>query len=156
MRPISILVLALVLLPVPTAVAGGGKHLGVAPGQIVNLFSILTPCPNQPGSYAFNGRVLPDGTKQAFTIPDGMALVITDVTWQQAGVPASKFWSINLETDQGLAIFLGSTLADSSGFVAGSEHLTSGIVVKAGRTVCIGASSGIPFAEVLGYLVRMR
>jgi hypothetical protein len=156
MRPISIVVLSLLLLPVSHAAAGGGSHLGVAPGQIVNLISAVSPCPNQPGAYAFQMRVLADGSVGSFTIPDGTALVITDLCWTQSGTPASKVWSIYLETDLGVAIFLTGALADSSGSVTGTDHLTAGVVVKAGRTLCIKANSGIPVGMVQGYLVQSR
>jgi len=173
---------AAVLLLVP-ALGIGQTHLGVPPSRIVNLRYVVDSegiC-EQRGNLRFSfKRVRSNGSfeDQAYVVPAGNQLVITDITWlaeDDSGIggftvdqppsfvlraTSSNFY-VNGEVYESPPSDLGGVTRLRTG---GSENLTAGIVVNAGRRLCGqvltarigGAGSGtIVRAQVRGYLIRL-
>jgi hypothetical protein len=144
-------------------------HLGVDASEIVNLENGSDECPpgGTPNFRAINVRVLPDNTRRRFTIPSGKVLVITDFAWTSFGNSPGTLISLGLMTassasDATSPVSTVPVPADALGRAAAQLHLTSGIVVARGITLCTnpnltlgGPSPGFN-AHVFGYLADAR
>ena len=134
-------------------------HLGRKTSEIISLSGLF----NLQGEIFFK-RSLPNGKEEAFTIPQGKVLVITDIHWQvNAGNPGtvcrlSLFVENLLNPVAFNRLVYNSVLTLNSGGVSNSnDRLTSGILVssaariKAVPTIPTGALSSL---LLLGYLVE--
>ena len=115
-------------------------------------------------------RVFPDGTQEAFVVPAGKALVLTDIEGEitkkyNAGWPIG---SVGLLTATLTGAFANQTVrartqinadAVSAGIATMNLHLQSGVVVDSGGSVCLRASviysTGVSSANV-GADVRLH
>ena len=115
-------------------------------------------CPRTSVPHTFSDRLLPDGTRQPFTIPNGEVLVITSFDWVVEGSTQAdnNVWTAVAligTTTSNLAILSGGT-ADSIGRASGHTDVPDGVVVKAGTALCLDFVAGAQsaFALVHGYL----
>lgn len=154
------LVLAAIAMFAPAAAKAQSldTHLGNKAGEWVSLSGLF----NNAGEIFFL-RTMPNGKSEAFEIPKGKILVITDISWQvTAGNPGTVTrLSLNVENLQNPVAFnrrvYNSVLTLNTGGVNGSnDHLTAGILVsweariKATTTLPSGALENL---FLIGYLV---
>lgn len=106
-------------------------------------------------------RINPDGSLPTFVIPEGQTFVITDVNWDVFNCTPSTYCSVILFVP---AIFGGSStpniflttlstgsVADGNGRAIGSNHLTTGIPIRALPRIQAGNSSVV---TITGYLTQ--
>jgi hypothetical protein len=148
--------LAVAVVAALTAVPGAAQPAGHLL-QDPNDHVVLVPTTPGLSMCAFR-RVLPDGTKEApdFQVPAGRFLVVTDVEWLVSKYfvtlgspnfplkanrqvvaelltrPAGQRGALNLVFQS-----RGVTVPMDGEIAAGSEHLTGGVTVAAGATLCL-------------------
>jgi hypothetical protein len=145
-------IFTLILLPGVARAQELPSHLGVQPDAFVtleyhNTFANFVGCTTVCGS---PNRILPDGSRVAFTIPSGAVLVITDVQWRADGSgegDSAQIWSASVG-------YMSLARFDSREVAMYSEHLTSGIVVSKIPAFAFAhhLDSHLVFLFVRGYL----
>jgi hypothetical protein len=96
-----------------------------------------------------------------FTVPDGKALVITDFRFKCQGLNTpGTYNNVELKVsatlgDNQVPFIQSFALADPNSFIAGLDHLTTGLVAAPGAVVTIACddSRGSSGGYVQGYLV---
>jgi hypothetical protein len=133
-----------------------------------------TPC--SPG-YAFV-QIPSDGSTSSgeeFVIPDGQALVITDVDWGVSAVPglpfgAGRIIEFSLYTRPNFErVFQTSATIDanmaSAGLWKGTTAMTTGVIIKPGATLCPTTqqsttnstiTADVGSAKLRGYLIKSK
>jgi len=106
-------------------------------------------------------RINPDGSLPTFVIPAGQTFVITDVNWDVPNCAPSTYCSVVLFVPAILGgsstpnIFLTTlstgSMADGNGHAIGSDHLTTGIPIRALPKIQAGNSSVV---TITGYLTH--
>jgi hypothetical protein len=158
MRIIGTALLAIVW--AATASAGG-----LAPKRASDLVTLIsdpsTPiCPGTSVPHSFADRLLPDGTRVAFSIPSGQVLVITSYDWIVEGSSEANrtVWTgvgvFDVAMNQNRLALTSSAGADGTGRAAGSTTAPAGIAVTSGAAMCLdyvgGASAA--YATLHGFL----
>ncbi len=129
--------------PVQTA----GASAVMPSGQFAGSHVRLTLSPSNPAS-----AIGPDGTAQAFSIPPGKLLVITDLEWFGRGAAAGDAGGLALSV--GSSRVLVSTATTGSNLSVGaSEHLTGGLVVSQVPDMYVLSDVAVDAAFVQGYFV---
>ena len=156
----GLLVLAAIASIAPAAAQAQSldTHLGTKTSEWVSLSGLF----DNSGQIFFL-RTLPNGKAEAFEIPKGKVLVITDIHWQvTAGNPGTVArLSLNVENLQNPVAFTrrvyNSVLTlNTAGVNGANEHFTAGILVsweariKATTTIPTGALENL---FLIGYLV---
>lgn len=172
--------IALALLAWPAAAHAGKSHLLQNVESHVVLTSVVAAGVDACSSYWVDrvfARIGPDGqaAAEAFAVPAGHALVVTDVEWTVYESPnnytAGTLLQFAISLGGGIhpAVFedslpIGADLA-SAGVAAGRASSTTGFVVRPGATICpyasaltsFGGSSHTPTSVTLrGYLIRSK
>lgn len=106
-------------------------------------------------------RINPDGSLPTFVIPEGQTFVITDVNWDVPNCTPSTYCSVILFVPAIIGgsstpnIFLTTlstgSVADGNGRAIGSNHLTTGIPIRALPRIQAGNSSVV---TITGYLTQ--
>lgn len=143
----SLLVLAALLALVPAnARAGGKSHVGVPPGQILNL----------RGGALNNGVAMPlkvDVGGPNFTVPTGYVFVATDVQIQSNTLDPSQVFLVFVNFDNAQQRYLYAPFIGP----AYAESFTTGFVAPAGTTptiVNMAGSDASVIVGVQGYLIK--
>jgi hypothetical protein len=121
-------------------------------------------CPATTVPHAFNDRLLPDGTRSAFTIPGGKVLVITSYDWEVEGSSQANnaIWTAVVlatgSTPNGSIAFFAGGTADSIGRAVGHTTVPAGVVVKPGTIMCHDVVGGVSSAagRIHGFLADDR
>jgi hypothetical protein len=126
-------------------------HVGVRPGEMLTLV----------GAVAVGGtdglRLFGSETGEAFTVPPGKALVLTDVMLSPQVFPTAGDFGLQIVASPGpftTGLIVTSSSSDPSSF---QVNLTTGMVFQAGSSVRAGlnAASAAPInITAFGYLVR--
>ena len=128
----------------PTQNVGGGAatQVGQLASKLVNLI-----CPANSACF----QILPNGFQfsTAYTVPNGEALVITDVQYSGNGI-GGQYNITHLQSNNFTVATFGA-LADSSGFSFASIRLGTGIVITPGNPISILGAGGM---QIQGYLVQ--
>jgi hypothetical protein len=139
----------------------------LAPTRANDLVTLIadssTPiCPQTSVPHIFGDRLLPDGTRVPFAIPEGRVFVITSFDWVVEGSTQANnnVWTAVTLMGSGNNnnAFFSAAQADSIGRAAGSTTVPSGVAVGHGTTMCLdfvgGASDS--FARLHGFLTPKR
>ena len=145
-----------VVVSVSVSTAYGGVVAPSKPSQVVTLFQSGSSCPT--AGIAINRVAMSDGTLASFVIPSNQVLVVTGFEWQASGVAGSGVTAIlTTQASSAITSYATSTTTFDSAGVAFKNDMTPMIVIKPGRTVCIGVTSGsIASAFVHGFLAPDR
>jgi hypothetical protein len=165
------LLLGLVLSGSPALAQSSGRvtSLGpTAPSQLVTLSGVglggASACgPSQPNSAVLTTRVLPDGGTAPFAVGPGEVLVLTGVDAifvNHTGTPVAIFSLIVGDPAVALSSWNAAVdVLDPAGLkLAYASAPLSGIVVKAGASICLSstfATTGIS-GKVHGFLAPDR
>ena len=147
--------------------AGCSNRLGPAKASdLVTLISdSSTPiCPATTTPHIFGDRLLPDGSRVPFTIPDGQVLVVTSYDWMVTGSTYAKntMWTALVVTTpkakNGNLVFFSGAAADSIGTATGSTAIPEGVAVAPGASLCMDTLGGTSsaYGHLHGYLVANR
>jgi len=127
-------------------------HLGVSPTAFVALTGAV--------EVGADAKLVPVGgnISQAFTVPVGKVLVLTDIIFSPKAIPASGDYLLQVTSvqPQGLATALSVT-ANATDASSLQVHLTGGMVFPSGSNVRVHngfGSSGVD-ATAFGYLVKI-
>ncbi|HVH06084.1 MAG TPA: hypothetical protein VNE71_08820 [Myxococcota bacterium] len=144
--------LALTLVRPPAALALAAAKSS----DLVTLESSGTTDPACPlGGTPFATRILPDGTREPFTIPAKRVLVITSVDYVfETPIPdgGPAFFRVSLQTTEIVPVLSDTTVANT-GSAAGRAEAAAGVAVRAGPPLC--ADAGITRSALLhGFLAK--
>lgn len=119
-------------------------------------------CPATTASRSFGDRLLPNGTRVRFTVPDGQVLVITSFDWvadQGFRFDETTWATVDLfDGSRYQHAVVSSARFDLRGRAAGNTVVPDGIVVRSGTAMCFGfdgtVSADRSFARIHGFLAR--
>lgn len=157
MRSTFVLVLALggLLLAastLPGASAQPKTHLGGKASGLVTLVGTAAP-----GESSELSQVLPDGNMEAFLLPDGMVLVVTDLVATVNGGAASGLMTGGLKPPTLLGPWAPYYAFEVANEAQRQFHLAAGKVFTAAPVVDHGAGSpAAVYVEVHGYLAKAK
>jgi len=126
----------------------GLAALAPAPSELVLLKAGLTSngCVNPPGATMFDTRLLPDGTDEPFTVPEGKVLVVTDIEVLGFGGPAGDNTQTRIFSGIGFAtheVAVREAIQNADGRVYHVLQFNSGFVVPTGGEVCMNNSDNL-------------
>jgi hypothetical protein len=136
----------------------------VKPSQMVTLTSFGgTQCGANPIGRTMMTQQNSDGAQSAFTIPAGLAFVVTGMDWVQFTTGAfTKTETIYLHSQTETGVIWPSAMAHANGGSesrAGGSQAVTGVVFRPGQTICVSPNNGdLASAAVLvhGYLAADR
>lgn len=132
------------------------NHLGVRTANLITLWCFAQDGPNYPTCSSFR-QIDSAGVLAAtpFVIPAGETLVITDMDWEATLAAAGATVFLNLGCTSGCSfIYSSSTMADSQGIAAKSDHLTSGLYLTYVPSVTVGDAAHLSGLQLHGYLTQ--
>ena len=151
--------------------AAGLTHVGAQVDDLVTL-QVISGARNGCGPAKFDVfRVLPDGTSPAdpFRVPEGRALVITELDWYYFNGPpgATAILSVFAEnlrdSSKRTPVFQSPVRLGTDGVGGASERMTSGFAISSAGRLCFDLVNGtvgypVRLSKVLlrGYLVDQR
>ncbi len=153
---------------VVTSRAADVTHLGVPPGDLVTLemtSNVKGGCGEAKLDFV---RLFPDGTSDlaVFRVPEGRALVVTDVDWHYFSGPPGLviILSVRLENladpEKRHRVLESPIRLGADGVGGASEHMTSGFLMSSQSRLCVDVINGpigspMRLSKVLlrGYLV---
>lgn len=143
---------------------GMSTNVGVPVQNLVTLQCgvLIGTVENQCLSSAvIDTRINPDGSLPTFVIPEGQTFVITDVNWDVPNCTPSMYCPVILfvpgilggasTPNISLTALSTGSVADGSGRAIGSDHLTTGIPIRALPKIQAGSSSVV---TITGYLTQ--
>lgn len=167
MRTKNLLILSVVLLmPAVSAVTAHAQvsdvrirpgittHMGQKASDHVTLELVGGSFPSTTDSCPRNDfqRLLPDGRRAegVFRVPAGQVLVVTDVDWEYSNTSGAlagttqifRLWVENLVESESVVALRSPFILNSTGYGAGSIHLTSGFIVSSAARVCATVAGG--------------
>lgn len=165
-------VLAIAMLAMPGClVAADLTHVGTPVNDLVTL-QVLSGTRNGCGPAKFEAvRVLPDGTSgpEGFRVPEGRAMVITELDWYYVNGPPGMTVVLSVLTEnlrdasKRSTVFQSPLRLGADGVGGRSEHMTTGFAVSSSARLCfdvLNGSIGYPMrlSKVLlrGYLINER
>jgi hypothetical protein len=140
-------------LPLSVSISGSPTitlptHLGIQPSSMVALTCAVV----QGDGCAEFAQVAPDGSvTNPFSIPAGMDLVITEVSWFAFGGVSGKTARFIILADSGYAFHRSAAQINADGFGGANETYTTGFRVSTMPTFFV--STPLDFLDVRGYLV---
>lgn len=141
---------------------GMSTNVGVPVQNLVTLqCGVLVGTVEEQCNSGIDTRINPDGSLPTFVIPQGQTFVITDVNWDVSNCTPSTYCPVILFVPAIIGgastpnIFLttlsAGSVADGSGRAIGSDHLTTGIPIRALPKIQAGNSSVV---TITGYLTQ--
>lgn len=134
-----------------------------ASSHVTLIADVSTPiCPATTNLRTFGDRLLPNGTRVRFTVPDGQVLVVTSLEWvvEQASQFNDTAW-VTLDLFDGTRYqhaLIATGHFDFRGRAAGNTVVPDGVVVRSGTAMCFGFDGSLSpersFARIHGFLAR--
>ena len=136
--------------PARAQTAQGKTHVGGKPSGLVSLFAAVSA-----GGVATATVVTPEGGSEAFELPAGTVLVVTDLYGEGPGAAGIRF--LGICTDGVCSDAVLRLSFDTNQELGRSLTLTSGVVFRAPPQVaCFPSSDGSCTVRIYGYLAKDR
>jgi len=134
-----------------------------ASSLVTLIADVSTPiCPATTASRAFGDRLLPNGTRVRFTVPDGQVLVITSLEWvvdQTTRFDETAWAALDLfDGTRYQHALIATGRFDLRGRASGNVAVPDGVVVRPGTAMCFGFDGPLSpersSARIHGFLAR--